>query len=87
LNKKAELELILNSKDIDIVIGTETKHTYLAISQLQKLCHPTMQQHVRTETMAMVVLIIYKNQLIVKDIHHTNAKIIKIKSKHVVSLL
>jgi len=46
-----------------------------------------MQQHVRTETMAMVVLIIYKNQLIVKDIHHTNAKIIKIKSKHVVSLL
>jgi len=24
LNKKAELELILNSKDIDVVIGTET---------------------------------------------------------------
>jgi len=77
-NKKAELENFLYSMDIDILIGSET-HLSCNISN-SEIIPPNYSaaRKDRSDGYGGVILI-YKESLIVEEIHHKNTEMISIK--------
>jgi hypothetical protein len=77
-NKKAELKNFLYSKDIDILIGSET-HLSCNISNAEIIPPNYCAARKDRKDGYGGVVIIYKDTFIVEEIHHKNTEMISIK--------